>query len=168
MKSRNRWHLFLSRAGWLFFVPQWPSSQKSWRRCTGRRRHIAQCQRRLPTIGASLPPFMGIVQHALHRPYTFIVAALLLLIVSLLMILRTPTDIFPNINIPIVSIQRLSSACPFDARADGFGVLPHDALLRGFQNGFECLRERIPTLRPEWCSFAIRETDPKRTLQMTG
>ncbi len=47
---------------------------------------------------------MGIVQHALHRPYTFIVAALLLLIVSLLVILRTPTDIFPNINIPIVSI----------------------------------------------------------------
>ena len=47
---------------------------------------------------------MWIVQLALRRPYTFIVAALLLLIVSPLVILRTPTDIFPNISIPVVSI----------------------------------------------------------------
>ncbi len=47
---------------------------------------------------------MWIVQLALRRPYTFIVAALLLLIVSPLVILRTPTDIFPNINIPVVSM----------------------------------------------------------------
>jgi multidrug efflux pump subunit AcrB len=47
---------------------------------------------------------MWIIQLALRRPYTFIVAALLLLIVSPLVILRTPTDIFPNINIPVVSI----------------------------------------------------------------
>jgi hypothetical protein len=47
---------------------------------------------------------MWIVQLALRRPYTFIVAGLLLLIVSPLVILRTPTDIFPNINIPVVSI----------------------------------------------------------------
>jgi len=47
---------------------------------------------------------MWIVRLALRRPYTFIVAALLLLIVSPVVILRTPTDIFPNINIPVVSI----------------------------------------------------------------
>jgi multidrug efflux pump subunit AcrB len=47
---------------------------------------------------------MWIVRLALRRPYTFIVAALLLLIVSPLVIQRTPTDIFPNINIPVVSI----------------------------------------------------------------
>jgi len=47
---------------------------------------------------------MWIVQLALRRPYTFIVAALLLLIVSPIVIMRTPTDIFPNINIPVVSI----------------------------------------------------------------
>jgi hypothetical protein len=39
-----------------------------------------------------------------RRPYTFIVAALLLLIVSPLVIMRTPTDIFPNIKIPVASI----------------------------------------------------------------
>ena len=47
---------------------------------------------------------MWIVQLALRRPYTFIVAAVLLLIISPVVILRTPTDIFPNINIPVVSI----------------------------------------------------------------
>jgi CzcA family heavy metal efflux pump len=47
---------------------------------------------------------MWIVQLALRRPYTFIVAALLLLIISPVVILRTPTDIFPNIDIPVVSI----------------------------------------------------------------
>ncbi len=47
---------------------------------------------------------MWIVRLALRRPYTFIVIALLLLILGPLAILRTPTDIFPNINIPVVSV----------------------------------------------------------------
>ena len=47
---------------------------------------------------------MWIVKVALNRPYTFIVLALLILLISPLVILRTPTDIFPNINIPVVSI----------------------------------------------------------------
>ena len=41
---------------------------------------------------------------ALDRPYTFIVLALLILVLSPLVILRTPTDIFPNINIPVVAV----------------------------------------------------------------
>ena len=47
---------------------------------------------------------MWIVRVALSRPYTFIVLALLILIVSPIAILRTPTDIFPNINIPVISV----------------------------------------------------------------
>jgi multidrug efflux pump subunit AcrB len=47
---------------------------------------------------------MWIVRIALERPYTFIVLALLILILSPVMILRTPTDIFPNINIPVVAV----------------------------------------------------------------
>src|SRR5712671_1965470 len=47
---------------------------------------------------------MWIVRVALDRPYTFIVLALLILIVSPVMILRTPTDIFPNINIPVIAV----------------------------------------------------------------
>ena len=47
---------------------------------------------------------MWIVKVALNRPYTFIVLALLILIAAPVVIMRTPTDIFPNINIPVVSI----------------------------------------------------------------
>ena len=47
---------------------------------------------------------MWIVQLALRRPYTFIVAAIALLIAGGLAILRTPVDIFPDINIPVVSV----------------------------------------------------------------
>jgi multidrug efflux pump subunit AcrB len=47
---------------------------------------------------------MWIVRLALRRPYTFVVAALLLLLLTPFVLLRTPTDIFPSINIPVVSI----------------------------------------------------------------
>ena len=46
---------------------------------------------------------MWIVQLALRRPYTFIVLGLLILIIGPLAIMRMPTDIFPSINIPVVS-----------------------------------------------------------------
>ncbi len=47
---------------------------------------------------------MWIVKVALNRPYTFIVLALLILIAAPVVILRTPTDIFPNIDIPVISV----------------------------------------------------------------
>ena len=47
---------------------------------------------------------MWIVRLALRRPYTFVVVSLLLLLLAPIVILSTPTDIFPNINIPVVSI----------------------------------------------------------------
>jgi CzcA family heavy metal efflux pump len=47
---------------------------------------------------------MWIVALALRRPYTFIVMALLILLLTPVVVLRTPTDIFPDINIPVISI----------------------------------------------------------------
>ncbi len=47
---------------------------------------------------------MWIVRIALDRPYTFIVLAVLILVLSPVMILRTPTDIFPNIDIPVIAV----------------------------------------------------------------
>ena len=47
---------------------------------------------------------MWIVALALRRPYTFIVMAIVILILTPITILRTPTDIFPNIDIPVVSV----------------------------------------------------------------
>ncbi|PYN82710.1 MAG: RND transporter [Candidatus Rokuibacteriota bacterium] len=47
---------------------------------------------------------MWIVRVALARPYTFVVLALLILIASPVAVLRTPTDIFPNIDIPVIAV----------------------------------------------------------------
>jgi multidrug efflux pump subunit AcrB len=55
---------------------------------------------------------MWLVRIALSRPYTFIVFALLILISGILAILRAPTDIFPDINIPIVSVVWSYSGLP--------------------------------------------------------
>jgi len=57
---------------------------------------------------------MWIVKIALSRPYTFIVLTLLLLIIGPLAILRTPTDIFPNIGIPVVSVVWAFTGLPPD------------------------------------------------------
>ncbi len=47
---------------------------------------------------------MWIVQLALRRPYTFIVGALLVVIFGVLSLVRMPTDIFPEIDIPVVTV----------------------------------------------------------------
>ena len=47
---------------------------------------------------------MWIVALALRRPYTFVVMALVLIILTPIVILRTPVDIFPDINIPVISV----------------------------------------------------------------
>ena len=46
----------------------------------------------------------ALVRIALSRPYTFVVLALLLLIIGPLAALRTPTDIFPEIRIPVIGV----------------------------------------------------------------
>src|SRR5260370_19766098 len=51
-----------------------------------------------------LPDTMWIVRLALRRPYTFVVAAIVLILLTPFVLLRTPTDIFPAIDIPVVSI----------------------------------------------------------------
>ena len=47
---------------------------------------------------------MWIVRLALSRPYTFVVMSILLLVLGVLAILETPVDVFPDINIPVVSV----------------------------------------------------------------
>jgi multidrug efflux pump subunit AcrB len=46
---------------------------------------------------------MWIVSVALRRPYTFIVAAIVIALLGVFTIQRTPVDIFPNIKIPVVA-----------------------------------------------------------------
>src|SRR3982751_5235736 len=48
---------------------------------------------------------MWIVRLALRRPYTFLVMSILIVIVGVFTILRMPTDIFPEIDIPVISVM---------------------------------------------------------------
>ena len=60
---------------------------------------------------------IGIVRIALRRPYTFIVMAMLILLSGLGAALRTPIDIFPNINIPVVAVVFSYTGLPPDDMA---------------------------------------------------
>jgi multidrug efflux pump subunit AcrB len=57
---------------------------------------------------------MWIVRLALNRPYTFVVAAILLLLMTPFVLTKTPTDIFPSINIPVVSVIWQYTGLPAD------------------------------------------------------
>ncbi|KWF39365.1 hypothetical protein WL88_14505 [Burkholderia diffusa] len=83
----------------------------------GVKRHRAHCASRCglaPRFGSSptgrraapadTSPLLELVRLALARPYTFIVLALLILIAGPLAAVRTPTDIFPDIRIPIIGV----------------------------------------------------------------
>jgi multidrug efflux pump subunit AcrB len=57
---------------------------------------------------------IGLVRIALSRPYTFVVLALLVLIIGPLAALRTPTDIFPDIRIPVIGVVWQYTGMPPD------------------------------------------------------
>src|SRR5437660_2480782 len=60
---------------------------------------------------------IALVRIALSRPYTFVVLALLLLIMGPLTALRTPTDIFPDIRIPVIGVVWQYTGLPPDQMA---------------------------------------------------
>src|SRR5471030_3077682 len=57
---------------------------------------------------------LGLVRIALRRPYTFVVLAILILIIGPLSAIRTPTDIFPDIRIPVISVVWQYTGLPPD------------------------------------------------------
>ncbi len=57
---------------------------------------------------------LAIVRIALSRPYTFVVMAILIVIAGVSAALRTPTDIFPNIGIPVVAVVWTYNGLPPD------------------------------------------------------
>ncbi|WP_090313685.1 efflux RND transporter permease subunit [Duganella sp. CF517] len=71
---------------------------------------------------------IDIVRVALRRPYTFVVMALLLLIAGPLAALRTPTDIFPDIKIPVIAVAWQYTGQPPDQMAGRVSTLFQRAL----------------------------------------
>jgi multidrug efflux pump subunit AcrB len=79
---------------------------------------------------------IGIVRIALSRPYTFVVLALLILIVGPLAAMRTPTDIFPEIRIPVIAVTFQYSGLPPDPMS-GRIVTPFQRALTTTVNNIE-------------------------------
>ncbi|HEX4153702.1 MAG TPA: efflux RND transporter permease subunit [Steroidobacteraceae bacterium] len=79
---------------------------------------------------------LAIVRLALARPYTFVVTALLILLIGVLTALRMPVDIFPNINIPIIGVAWLYTGLPPDQMA-GRIITPYERALTTTVNDIE-------------------------------
>jgi multidrug efflux pump subunit AcrB len=79
---------------------------------------------------------IGIVRVALQRPYTFIVMALLILIVGPLAALKTPTDIFPAIKVPVIGVAWSYTGLSPDEMS-GRIITPYERLLPTTVNDIE-------------------------------
>src|SRR6202451_2503963 len=79
---------------------------------------------------------LAIVRIAISRPYTFVVAALLILLVGCLAALRMPVDIFPSINIPIIGVAFQYQGLPPDQMA-GRIITPFERALTTTVNDIE-------------------------------
>lgn len=66
---------------------------------------------------------LGLVRVALRRPYTFVVLALTLLIIGPLAAVRTPTDIFPDIKMPVIAVAWQYTGLPPDQMAGRVSTL---------------------------------------------
>jgi multidrug efflux pump subunit AcrB len=77
---------------------------------------------------------MWIVRLALRRPYTFVVLSLLLFILAPVVIIRTPTDIFPNIDIPVVSVVWQYSGLSAEEMSDRIAFITERALTTTVNN----------------------------------
>ncbi len=78
----------------------------------------------------------AIVRIALSRPYTFVVMAILVMIFGTLSAIRTPTDIFPNIGIPVVSVVWSYTGLPPDDMT-GRIITPYERSLTATVNDIE-------------------------------
>jgi multidrug efflux pump subunit AcrB len=79
---------------------------------------------------------LALVRVALRRPYTFVVMALLILIAGVLSALRTPTDIFPDIRIPVISVIWQFTGLPPD-QMNGRIMTPFERALTTTVNDIE-------------------------------
>ncbi|WP_164276010.1 efflux RND transporter permease subunit [Stenotrophomonas sp. B1-1] len=79
---------------------------------------------------------LGLVRTALNKPYTFVVMAIFICIVGPLSALRTPTDVFPDIGIPVVAVVWQYTGLSPDAMA-GRVISPYERALSTTVNDIE-------------------------------
>ena len=79
---------------------------------------------------------LWIVRVALQRPYTFVVLAVFILIAGVLAALDTPTDIFPNIGVPVIGVAWQYAGLSPDEMA-GRIITPYERVLPTTVNDIE-------------------------------
>lgn len=79
---------------------------------------------------------LGLVRTALNKPYTFVVMAIFICIVGPLSALRTPTDVFPDIGIPVIAVVWQYTGLSPDAMA-GRVISPYERALSTTVNDIE-------------------------------
>jgi len=87
---------------------------------------------------------IGIVKIALQRPYTFVVMAMLILILGVSSWIKTPTDIFPNIGVPVVAVVWTYSGLPADDMS-GRIIYPYERSLTTTVNDIEHIESQSLT-----------------------
>ena len=107
---------------------------------------------------------MWIVKLALKRPYTFVVLAILIFIFGGLAIVRTPTDIFPNIDILVVSIiWNYNGRSLFTALVlEDSGGDPLDRVLERDQPRATARPDSLPAHR-HWLGRSTRPSPPAKS-----
>ncbi|QGZ59308.1 hypothetical protein FAZ97_30320 [Paraburkholderia acidiphila] len=79
---------------------------------------------------------IGIVRIALKRPYMFVVLAVFIVIIGVLSSFRTPTDIFPSINLPVISVVWQYTGLSPD-QMEGRVMAPYERVLTTTVNGVQ-------------------------------
>ena len=104
----------------------------------------------------------AVVRLALARPYTFVVMAILVMIFGVLSAVRTPTDIFPNIGIPVISVVWNYTGLSPDDMA-GRIVAPYERVLSTMSTTLNTSsRSRFPAWVSSKSSFSRPSTSTPR------
>ena len=104
----------------------------------------------------------SVVKLALKRPYTFVVMAILILIFGGVAALQTPTDIFPNIGIPVISVVWSYTGLPPDDMA-GRIISPYERALSTTVNDIEHIESQsLPRLRRRQNLFPAERQHQRR------
>ncbi len=98
---------------------------------------------------------MWIVRLALRRPYTFVVMAFAILLFGIVAIYRMPADVFPDINIPVVSAIWTYSGVDPDEMADVVTTRSERSFTTGVNDVSTSNRNRLPAF-PSSAFFSIR------------
>jgi CzcA family heavy metal efflux pump len=97
-----------------------------------------------PSAAGDVVRMIWIVRVALQRPYTFVVLAVLILLVGGMAALTTPTDIFPNIRVPVIGVAWQYAGLSPDEMA-GRIITPYERVLPTTVNDIEHIEsESIP------------------------